>query len=534
MSTPAPQERRPREATTGTIERMGRGGGLNIVGALTNQAAMFAAISVMAWLGQRQVGRYATCLALLALLSLLSLAGFRSALTRFVAMHVADGDAARLRGTVRLGLGLTLAGSVVVALALALVAPWAARRLNDPSLETGIRLVALALPASAFSDAALSATQGWRTQRPFTLIGRIFEPVLRLALMTGAILLGLGFEGAMAALVVAAWAAALLSARALTTRMSGVPKVRPLHDLRAIFSFSMVSWVSALAATGLIWVDTLLLGALTNQRHVGSYNVATRLVMLAVFVMAPINAAFTPHMAHLLHRGEREEAARAYGTASRWILGLSMPAFVVLVVFPHQLLTYFGKGYAAAAAVTVILAFGQLVSAAAGPCGTVLNMSGRVGLNMVDNVAVLVLNVVLNLVLIPRYGIVGAAVAWSASLVAVNIAKVLQAYLVVGIRAAGSGIPRTLLAGGAAAVVALLTERWVSDWDDVVLIGAPTVLVVFCAVMAVLGVPTDDRALLGRLVPARVHRRSGAADRAQRVASADLRTDARGGGRHVA
>jgi O-antigen/teichoic acid export membrane protein len=415
VSSPAPQERLPREATTGTIERMGRGGGLNIVGALTNQAAMFAAISVMAWLGQRQVGRYATCLALLALLSLLSLAGFRSALTRFVAMHVADGDAARLRGTVRLGLGLTLAGSVVVALVLALVAPWA-----------------------------------------------------------------------------------------------------------------------ALAATGLIWVDTLLLGALTDQRHVGSYNVATRLVMLAVFVMAPINAAFTPHMAHLLHRGERAEAARAYGTASRWILGLSMPAFVVLVVFPNQLLTYFGKGYAAAAAVTVILAFGQLVSAAAGPCGTVLNMSGRVGLNMVDNVAVLVVNVVLNLVLIPRYGIVGAAVAWSASLVAVNIAKVLQAYLVVGIRAAGAGIQRSLFAGGVAAAVALLTERWVSDWDDVVLIGAPTVLVVFCAVMVVLGVPADDRALMGRLLPGRVHRRSGAADRAQRVASADLRTDTRGGGRHVA
>ena len=477
------------------IHRMGRGGGLNLVGAVCNQLALFAVISLLARLGEQDVGRYASCFALLSLLALLSLAGFRSAMTRFVAMHVADGDASRLRGTLRMGLGLTLLAATVIGVVLALLAPWVAAVLGDPSLAPGVRLVGLSIPAVTFSDAALAATQGWRTQRPFTLIGRVFEPLLKLALTAGAIAAGYGFLGAMWAVVIAAWSAAALAGLALRRQLRGTPRANAVYEIREIFGFSMVSWVSALAATGLIWVGTLLLGAIENQQEVGLFNVATRLVMLAVFVMAPFNAAFTPHMAHLFHTGQTAEAARAYGSATRWILTLSMPAFIVLVAFPEQLLGYFGPSFATAASVTVILALGQFVSAAAGPCGTVLNMSGRVRLTMLDNIAALALNVVLNLVLIPEHGVVGAALAWSASLVVANVAKVLQAHYIVGVHASGAGVGRILAAAVPAAAAAWLLTQWTHHWVGVVLVAAPVVAAVFLGALVALGVQPDDRAL---------------------------------------
>ena len=489
-------------AASSDITRMGRGGGLNLLGAICNQLALFAIITLLARLGEEDVGRYGSCFALLALLGLLSLAGFRSAMTRFVAMHVADADASRLRGTLRLGLGLTVMASTLIGAVLAGLAPWVARTLGDATLTEGVRLVALSLPAVTFSDAALAATQGWRTQRPFTLIGRVFEPALRLGLTAAALAVGLGFVGAMWAVVVGAWAAAALAALALHRQLRTTPKANAVYEIREIFGFSMVSWVSALAATGLIWIGTLLIGALDEggQREVGVFNVSTRLVMLAVFVMAPINAAFTPHMAHLFHTGQTEGAARAYGSATRWILALSMPAFIVLVVFPEELLEYFGKSYATAATVTVLLALGQFVSAAAGPCGTVLNMSGRVRLNMIDNVGALVVNVALNLLLIPDYGIVGAAIAWSAALVVANLAKVLQARYVIGVRATGSGLGRILLAALPAAGVAWLLTHWVHHWVGVVLGAAPVVAAVFLGALMALGVQPDDRELLRSVV----------------------------------
>jgi O-antigen/teichoic acid export membrane protein len=481
----------------GNLKGMARGGSLNLVGAVLNQLSLFAITAVIALaLGTRAVGRYGECFALLSLLGLLSLCGFRSALTRFVAMHLADNDNSKLRGTVRLGMGLSIVSAAVLGVVLVVAARPIADVFHDPSLVTGIRLTGLTLPASTISDAALSATQGWRTQRPYTFIGLIFEPVLRLALTALALAFGYGLTGAFWALAIAAWAAALLALRALQVRMRRARGAQPTYGLRAIFSFSMISWVSALASTGLIWADTLLLGALTNASDVGVYNVATRLVTLAVFVMLPINASFTPHIAHLHHTGETGELARMYAAATSWIVRLSLPAFVALMVFPHDLLRIFGHGFAAGASVTVILAVGQLVRAATGPCGTLLNMSGKVAVNMADNVGVLALNIVLNLVLIPPYGIVGSAVAWSISLALVNLLRVWQVHSIVGVNPLSVESFKGLLAAiaAAAAGVAVLLAPW--SWSVELVVGLVAICAVYVGVSALLGLSANDRLVL--------------------------------------
>ena len=485
------------------LRSLARGGGLNLVGAIVNQAALLLIMAALARaLGSSGVGRYAECYALLTLLGLLSLAGFRAGMTRFVAINLADGEYGALRGTVRLGLGVTVLVSTVIGVALVVFSRSISQLFHDPALVTGICLVGLTLPASTFSDAALAATQGWRTQRPFTLVGRVYEPLTRLALTVVALLLGTGLNGTLWALAIGAWSAAALAAWTLLRRLRRLPSLRPRYHLRPIFGFSMVSWVSALAATGLIWADTLLLGHMASDRQVGVYNVATRLVMLAVFVMAPINAAFSPQIAHLHHTGQSAEMARSYGSATSWIVRLSMPAFVLLLVFPADLLHLFGRGFLTGATVTAILAVGQLVNAASGPCGSVLNMSGRVWLNMVDNVGVLILNVGLNLVLIPRMGAVGAAVAWSASLVVANLVKVLQVRFVVGTSPSGAGIIKGLAAAAPSLVAAVAVHHLVSSWPARLALGGVVIAGAYLTTVLLLGLNDDDRmmvqAALGR------------------------------------
>jgi O-antigen/teichoic acid export membrane protein len=487
----------PVDSAGRSVAHMARGSGLNLVGAVCNQSALFLIMTALALrLGGRDVGRYAECFALLSLLGLLSLAGFRSALTRFVAFHLADDDPGRLRGTVRLGLGSSVVGAMAIGMVLALLSTEVAELFNDPGLSSSIVLVALALPASTFEVAALSATQGWRSQKAYTLIGSIFDPCSRLLLTVVLVLAGAGLQGAMWALVASSWAGAALAAVALRRRMRSVPRASPVYEFRDIFGFSMMSWGSALATTGLIWADVLILGHLSTQENVGVYTVATRLVMLAVFVMAPINAALFPHLSHLYRIGDLTGVARAYGAANRWIMRLSMPAFILLLAFPRDLLSFFGHGFAAGADVTVILAIGQMVSAAAGPCGIVLNMSGRVALSMIDNVAVLAVNVALNLWLIPSHGILGAAVAWSLSLTLVNLAKLLQVRHVLGVRSADAGWLKTYVAAVPAVACAVLVAWMTSGWISAVVLGGGVVTLSFFTAIALLGVGQDDAAMV--------------------------------------
>ncbi|HEX8132053.1 MAG TPA: polysaccharide biosynthesis C-terminal domain-containing protein, partial [Actinomycetes bacterium] len=312
------------------------------------------------------------------------------------------------------------------------------------------------------------------------------------------VLLGAGLPGVMAALLCSNLAAAVLAAQALR-RVMGAPTAPATYRPRQLLAFSAMSGLAGLASNGLIWADTLLLGLLGNSGQVGVYNVATRLVQLATFVMVPINAAFSPRIADLYQRGRMDRLRHTYGLAASWIVRLSLPAFVLLVVFPRDLLALFGRGFAAGAAVTVILATGKFIDAATGPCGLMLNMTGRPKLNLLNNLAGLVLNVVLNVVLIPRYGIVGAAAAWAISLAVINGSRMLQVWLSMRMvpfeAAAGKGLVAAVAAFAAAVAVRQTLGR-----PTQLLVGAAVIATVYLLALRLQGLSAEDRLVLGALL----------------------------------
>lgn len=480
---------------------LARGGALNLAGTVATHATSFLILIVMARkLGSGAVGQYAQAFAFLTLLELLSMSGFRSGLTRYVAVHRADGDRASLRGTLRLGLGLATLLSVVLAGALFATAPWLAQSaFHDPGLEPLLRLVALTLLPSVVMGAALSATQGFLTMRYFAGVGLLAVPGLRLALTLGILASGSGLQGVMVALLIAQClgaVAALAALRHLVGPSRAMPPAR--YQIREIFSFSMVSWVASLASNGLLWADTLLLGLYLPSAEVGRYQIASRVVLMAALAMAPVNASFAPRIADLYRRGMTESLRRTYAAATSWILRIALPGFVVVAVFSGELTRIFGKGFAVGTGVVIVLVAGKLTDAATGPCGLMLNQSGRVALNMVDNVGVLVANVALNLYLIPRHGLLGSAVAWMVSLVLVNAARVWQVRATMGMLPFDSASGKGLIAALAALAVALAVSA-VASGPLALLVGAPVALAVYAGALVLLGLPDDDRILIRQL-----------------------------------
>jgi O-antigen/teichoic acid export membrane protein len=307
---------------------------------------------------------------------------------------------------------------------------------------------------------------------------------------------GGGLRGALAALLVSNYVGAALAAVALR-RLMGRPTAPPRYDVRQLFAFSTVSWMASLASAGLIWADTILLGIYMTSADVGVYQVATRMVMLAAFVMTPVNAAFAPRIADLYQRHRTESLRHTYVAATSWILRLSLPAFAVCVVMPKELLSMFGGRFEVGATVTVVLALGKLVDSATGPCGLMLNMSGRPGLSLVDNVGVLIANIALNLWLIPRYGIIGSAYAWAVSLALVNIVRVLQVRAVLGMFPFGIGEAKAVFAALAAGAVGLAVHHWFDDISvGTLVVGTVALGVTYLLVVAALGLTDDDRLVL--------------------------------------
>jgi O-antigen/teichoic acid export membrane protein len=488
------------EARRSEVLGAARSGGLNFAGAAFNQALRLAITLLIArFFGRADAGLYYQAFSFLALLGLVASSGFTVSLTRFVAVHRADDDLAALKGTVRLGLLYSTSVATVIGVALLAASSWlASGPFHDPGLAPLLKLVAFALPATVFSDTALSATQGYKTMRPYALINLFFEPTCRVVLTLVAFGLGTGLVGVMAALVVTNYASAVLSAGALR-KLMGRTDEPARYNVRELFGFSAVTWFTTLASSGLLWADTILLGLFRSAAEVGVYQISTRLVLLATVFVQPVTTSYAPRVADLYRRRRFQHLADTYSLLTGWIFRLALPVFVVLMVFPRELLAIFGPSFKVGATVTVLLALGQMVNSATGPCGYMLIMSGRPALQMVNNIAALVMNVGLNLWLIPRYGIVGAAISWTAAIVIFNVVRVVQVWFIMRMLPLSRGIAKGIVAGGGACAVAVAVQTVVVG-EAALLWGAVAAGASYLAGLALLRISPDDRLVLGVLL----------------------------------
>ncbi|HEX2052644.1 MAG TPA: flippase [Actinomycetota bacterium] len=504
---PAAGERHPTDSAAADREVLGmaRGGSLNFAGLATSQAATFVISLLLARsLGRSDLGVYAQAFAVLSLLQMVAMGGLHTGTMRFVAVHRASGNRGAVHGTILLGLGAALGLSAVIGLTLYALAPWMAGSMfSEDELTQPLRAVALALPAATFSGVALGATQGFKTMRASATIGLILEPALRLLLTAATVAAGWGVGGAMVSVVTSNYVAAILAARALR-RLAGRAGGEAAFQPRELFSFSSVSWLGSLANSGLIWTDTVILGIYLPSAQVGVYSVATRLVVLASLFQTAINSALGPRIADLYQRQEHSALERAYRAAANWTVRLALPAFAILVLFPQDLLSLFGNGFAAAGAVTALLALGKLVDAVTGPCALMLNMSGRPLVNTVNNLAVLALNIALNVLLVPRFGLLGAAAAWTVSLAGVNVARVVEVWVTMRMWPFGIAMLKGLAAVAVGAVPAYFAGRALAGIPGLAA-GAGALVLVYLALVWMLGITAEDR-----LVFSALRRRTGA------------------------
>lgn len=169
-------------------------------------------------------------------------------------------------------------------------------------------------------------------------------------------------------------------------------------------------------------VDLIMLGSLRGAHDAGIYAVASRAGELVVFFLMAANMVLSPRIARFYHEGENVRLQRLLTAAVRRVFILSLPLAVLFIVAAHPLLSHlYGSAYVGGAIALQILAGAQLFNVMAGPTGNILNMTGHERLATIGVGLSVGLNIALNGVLIPLYGIEGAAIATGTSLVSWNI-----------------------------------------------------------------------------------------------------------------
>ena len=156
------------------------------------------------------------------------------------------------------------------------------------------------------------------------------------------------------------------------------------------------------------------------------YTAATRFVVVGQLFVQSVQQALSPHLSTLFAKGETQAANSVFQAATLWSMIVSWPLYLVTAGFATELMGIFGEGYDVASDVVVILSLTMLLATACGPVDSVLLMAGRSWLSLRNSVVALVVNVGLNIVLIPLDGIRGAAIAWAVAIVVRNLLPLVQ------------------------------------------------------------------------------------------------------------
>jgi O-antigen/teichoic acid export membrane protein len=168
-------------------------------------------------------------------------------------------------------------------------------------------------------------------------------------------------------------------------------------------------------------VDVILLGKFTDFETVAYYSAAIKLTTIISLVLTSVNAVFAPKIAELYSNKDFLNLNLNLKKATRLIFILTIPGIVLLAVFSTVFLSFFGEGYMQAKNALIILLLGQTVNALCGSVGVYMNMTGKQNTLQIILIISFLLNLVLNWLLIPLYGMIGAAIATSISMVLWNI-----------------------------------------------------------------------------------------------------------------
>jgi O-antigen/teichoic acid export membrane protein len=199
------------------------------------------------------------------------------------------------------------------------------------------------------------------------------------------------------------------------------PFFHHLPSYKKIFSVSFPMMIASGMSLIIGQTDIVMLGLFRSSEEVGIYSIVLSLSLITTFILNSINVIIAPKFSELFHAGEAEELKYIAQKATKLAFFSTLPILIFLLLFGRFFLSLYGSDFVFGYLALIFLVFSQFINAATGPVGYFLDMTGHQ--KKFRNIIIFsaILNILLNYILIPNYGIHGAAFASMLSVVLWNI-----------------------------------------------------------------------------------------------------------------
>lgn len=391
---------------------------------MLGMAMMFLAnVFIARILGAEGSGIYFMALAVATIGSIVGRLGLDNAVLRFAATHSSKKEWYRVMGVHNLAFKIGLLGSGLVSLFLFLCAEWIAKLIfANEDITTVLRLMFLTIIPFSILNLEAQTLKGMKKIIDASLLQSVLVPSLMLVLfyLVGTHKGILEITWIYLIAVIMTFLVGLYRCQVII--MPLVAKEKPDFPLEVLRDSCAHLYPVALINAAIIpWGPLIILGFWASPDETGIFAAATRISMLVSILLTSIVHVLAPIFAQLYSKGELNALARVYRFSCIAITIIATPLFVIMFFFGDLVMTIFGPDFAVGGTTLAILAVGQIFNAVYGPVGVILNMSGNEAIAKRITLISLASLLLFAFMLIPKFGMIGAAISSSSSFIVFNI-----------------------------------------------------------------------------------------------------------------
>ena len=418
------------------LKTVAKGAGIAVVGMILGKLFSYLTrVFIARSFGPETYGLIAMGLATISIITTFSLIGLDLGLTRFIAFYRGKRNLGKVKGSIKSSFKITLPLSIIFAAALFIFSEQVAIFFSKQDLVPVIKILSFALPFSVILGLFQSTLLGFKLvkQKVYTVeIGKNLSTLIFVIIF---FYLGFGLFGATIGFVLGFFLSVIVGVYHLKGKiLPQLKKIKPIRVSKELVSFSLPLLMVATLSLLMAWTDVLMLGYFDTVANVGIYSAVLNTGILLSFVFQGFSFIFTPLISEFYSRDQIKEIRKIYKSSTRWTFSITFPLFLLFILFPDNILKIlFNEEFVSGSTSLIILSFGIMFSVFIGLARETITSIGKTKIIFYFTLIAASSNFIINLILIPIYGMVGAAIAMLVSLILWSLLPLLYIHKKMGV-----------------------------------------------------------------------------------------------------